>query len=292
MLLYIHIGLHKTGTTAFQQFCNKNSEKLRDLGFYYEHQTGYPAHHEIAWRLLEEDFQPAAAAIKAAKQAECRACIFSSEDMEGLLFRPQIAARFEKFVRHTLGVEQVVWIAAIREPGAYFKSLMYELTAHMFVDAYQNFHQVMRRGSLYFRSPRFEATAPPFWFFSFAAKRHLSAFMKVTSGKVRLVRYQGFLPQPHDLLLPEIGAVTTGWRLVERSEINATPDLEIIARRNVEHLIRYVKSYSEIERMNFQSGLIDRSVEGFRELELLAEIVSERFKPEFSSFLNEMNLGQ
>lgn len=41
--LYLHIGCHKTGTTAFQESCLANKEKLQQQGFHFCHEPGSPA---------------------------------------------------------------------------------------------------------------------------------------------------------------------------------------------------------------------------------------------------------
>jgi hypothetical protein len=56
--LVIHIGPHKTGTTAIQQFCADNRERLLELGLDYTEVgrgSRTPAHHRMAAIFLEGD---------------------------------------------------------------------------------------------------------------------------------------------------------------------------------------------------------------------------------------------
>ena len=56
MRIIFHIGPHKTGTTAIQQFLQVNSEFLRDSGVYIPRPLSHDVgHQEIAWSLLGWD---------------------------------------------------------------------------------------------------------------------------------------------------------------------------------------------------------------------------------------------
>jgi len=46
--LFIHIGTHKTGTSAIQNFLFRNREALREKGFFYPLPGNKPGHHPIA----------------------------------------------------------------------------------------------------------------------------------------------------------------------------------------------------------------------------------------------------
>jgi hypothetical protein len=51
-MLYLHIGRHKTGTTAIQTFLNANRGVLRDLGFLYPVPQAHTyAHHDVVFAL-------------------------------------------------------------------------------------------------------------------------------------------------------------------------------------------------------------------------------------------------
>ncbi len=54
--LYLHIGHHKTGTSAIQQFCVNNRHKLEEQGLLYP-ETGIAfdrMHHKLAWSLWDK----------------------------------------------------------------------------------------------------------------------------------------------------------------------------------------------------------------------------------------------
>lgn len=52
--LYLHIGLHKTGTSAIQSFLCQNRTSLSEKGFYYPDTGKFEAHHSIAAFLRKE----------------------------------------------------------------------------------------------------------------------------------------------------------------------------------------------------------------------------------------------
>ncbi len=50
--LILHIGFHKTGTTAIQEFCYRNREKLlNNIGIYYPNTYGFPGHYVYSFAL-------------------------------------------------------------------------------------------------------------------------------------------------------------------------------------------------------------------------------------------------
>jgi hypothetical protein len=52
--LILHIGYHKTGTTAIQEFCYRNRERLlNEFGIYYPNTYGFPGHYLYTFSLME-----------------------------------------------------------------------------------------------------------------------------------------------------------------------------------------------------------------------------------------------
>ena len=50
--VYLHVGFHKTGTTAIQESLYSHSDQLRNLGISYATKKG-KANHREAWALSE-----------------------------------------------------------------------------------------------------------------------------------------------------------------------------------------------------------------------------------------------
>jgi hypothetical protein len=97
---YIHIGPHKTGTSAIQWFLKQNRAELLKLGYFVpESGTARGAHHPIARDLCGEPL-PERKKFAAAKFAHhvgntpSNAVIISSEALAGLLREPEYGQRF------------------------------------------------------------------------------------------------------------------------------------------------------------------------------------------------------
>ncbi|HEX4870674.1 MAG TPA: hypothetical protein VFV27_00005 [Nevskiaceae bacterium] len=58
-MLYLHVGLHKTGTSAIQAFLHQNERRLRTLGYDYSPigRSGANPHHSLGWELIQSGQQ-------------------------------------------------------------------------------------------------------------------------------------------------------------------------------------------------------------------------------------------
>jgi hypothetical protein len=98
--LFIHCGLHKTGTKALQIFLRNNTKRLRDAGILYPYagclDSVASGHHNIAWQIARDRrFDKALGDIGAlAKEIGNFSgdILLSSEDFEGALGRPEAFA--------------------------------------------------------------------------------------------------------------------------------------------------------------------------------------------------------
>jgi hypothetical protein len=120
--IILHIGMHKTGTTAFQSFCEQNSETLNAAGFLYPH-AGRPelasvreGHHLLPWSLtghagiphlwpgwLSDRQDVWSQLTQELEQSGCQTAIISSEEFER--FSPsQTAELAEKLRRYEVVV--------------------------------------------------------------------------------------------------------------------------------------------------------------------------------------------
>lgn len=99
---FIHIGTHKTGTTAIQHLLSRNSSTLAGRGFLYP-QSGrlelHPGHHNLAWEISgDHRFQNHHGTIDdLIREARHKSedIILSSEDFECALYHP---SRFASFI--------------------------------------------------------------------------------------------------------------------------------------------------------------------------------------------------
>ncbi|MCW3847011.1 hypothetical protein OF829_07145 [Sphingomonas sp. LB-2] len=200
MRLIVHMGFHKTASTHLQDLMNRNQARIAERGIWYQPEPGYPAHHGAANPLLVGDTAPFEAMIADARAAGCHTMIFSSENLEGLVFNASIAALLEETAA-AKGVTEIEWHAVIREPGAYFESIHPQLSWHTYADGLHMFAEVMKKGVLFLPEPHPGDDATPYWFFCFDYLPFLSAFAE---GRALFVHdFADRSPYP-------------GWRMIER----------------------------------------------------------------------------
>lgn len=93
MKIYIHIGLHKTGSTSFQRSCEENADLLRDHGLYYPlslpNQSFYSQHHDIAILVENKDWDGVREVLNwivdEAQISSAETVLLSSESFSGLV---------------------------------------------------------------------------------------------------------------------------------------------------------------------------------------------------------------
>ena len=56
MKIYLHIGIHKTGSTTLQHFLDVNREVFNKKGFFYpDSKTDFAGHHNLFWEFIEKN---------------------------------------------------------------------------------------------------------------------------------------------------------------------------------------------------------------------------------------------
>ena len=128
MKLHIHAGLHKTATSSFQLFCDKNRKQLTELGLLYP-KFRFWQHGELAWWLQqgrEDDVRDHLLSIRRNNHG-CHSCLLSGEDFENYILDVHTASTFEKIALAS-GFESVSWHIVTREIDAMVQSLYGELS--------------------------------------------------------------------------------------------------------------------------------------------------------------------
>jgi hypothetical protein len=194
MRLVFHMGLHKTGSTSLQGVLHGNAAELRRRGVHYAPAGGLPAHHHIAWAMLRGDFEPLRTAITDPEIGACDTVVVSSEDFESLLVTPQIAQQAEQLAL-AAGFDRIEWHVYLRRQDEYFWSLYSENSKHVFVDPAVMFHEVMRRGYVYFDGATGARAGSPFWRFCFDWSM-VEKFACLVTGKTVLYSFADEVPFP------------------------------------------------------------------------------------------------
>lgn len=153
--ILIHAGLHKTGTTALQQFLSFITGQLRERNVLYP-SAGRPAevpdgHHNVAWQLAGDRRFRAEAGTLDDVAAEISAfpgdAILSSEDFESVLGSP---VRLSPLLNHRLLTKHTFTLAIyLRDQASYLESLFFEMLNHgMAVEASRFCEMVLEHGQV------------------------------------------------------------------------------------------------------------------------------------------------
>lgn len=134
--VYLHIGLHKTGTTAIQDVLKKNKQALATKGYLIP-ETGYVwgAHYQLSWALLEDNpsWYPVARQSPESlyaklrneiKKSSCQKIILSSEEFSFLGVKSDESMLEE--LKHLLGNVDVKIVVFLRDQAAYADSFFHE----------------------------------------------------------------------------------------------------------------------------------------------------------------------
>jgi len=143
--LFIHCGLHKTGTTAIQTAFAARRAKGPSEGDIFYPEAGCPpgafGHHNIAWQITGDwRFDPSGgtlATLKAEIGSAGGDVLISSEDFESVFCRDdriQIIVEFAKAIRR-----QPVFVVYLRNQLAYVDSLYHTLVRHGFDEEFRSF---------------------------------------------------------------------------------------------------------------------------------------------------------
>jgi hypothetical protein len=189
MRLVLHIGLHKTASTAFQTLCRDNAARLLEHGVYWRVHEGYPAHHEAAWKMLRGEDGAVSEYLEEARARGALCALISSEELDYVLQVPQKAVVIERDAREA-GATEVIWVAALRRPSESFRSNISELTKHgIHVDPLQGYLEVMRTGGLHFINRLNGGVQFWNWFFTLDYRHYFDRLRATVRGRVLAYDY-------------------------------------------------------------------------------------------------------
>ncbi len=160
--IFIHSGLHKTGTTALQAMLFKNRKNLSVQDFYYPG-SGIPknfyGHHNIAWQISRDrrfrsEFGDLRALLKEIEGIGKSKIVLSSEDFECSLLYPN---RLKKINDYFLSNDiKVCFIIYLRNQVDYLNSLYFELLKAGLGDEFNKFcNQIISTNKFAFKEWEF-----------------------------------------------------------------------------------------------------------------------------------------
>ena len=183
--LFVHCGLHKTGTTAIQRFMRDQADTLAGAGVLYP-TAGRPGrsggHHNLAWELARDRrYDPHWGNLATLAQEIAGFdgdVVLSSEDFESLLTMPDGLKPLAELA--AAGGRTLTPILYVRHQADYLESLYYQCLKAGFADDYSGFAQeAVARGEV----RRNE------WRFLFDFGRALEMLGRFAGGEVRVRNY-------------------------------------------------------------------------------------------------------
>lgn len=134
MKIIIHMGLHKTGSTSFQNFLHSNRKALINFGILYpDIDNNEESHWQLPNQLIRNNWTYLENYLKniitVAKQEKVNTIFISSEDFAILLTESFRVSEFENLL-FTLGYKEIHWECVLRNQWDYFNSLYAEMSKH------------------------------------------------------------------------------------------------------------------------------------------------------------------
>lgn len=166
--LHLHIGMHKTGTTAFQHTCEASRGELQNAGFFYHRDDLYMGDNHSYFRYLLEGRDPRElerAIRDAFARNTCPNYIISGEDLSYL--EPQNVALLFSIFRDYF--DDIRVYAVLRPPIAY----MHSATQEILKDPYSRIETLFDRWDV---TPSYE--------------RRFQAYFDLF-GRVKFIAYSG-----------------------------------------------------------------------------------------------------
>ena len=191
MKLVIHMGLHKTASTSFQNFLHLNRNVLLDSGVIYPEIEQHASHFLIPRRILRnnwgfvEDYMKHTLSI--ARQRNVKTVLVSSEGFETILLESFRAAQFEKLVRG-IGYSEIHWICVLRSQWDYFNSLYDQMSKHQVCLNYAEAgHEIVNFGEISIGNGGIR------WRFAFDYDSIIERFLEDIQGSISVISYDSFV---------------------------------------------------------------------------------------------------
>ncbi len=152
--VFVHCGLHKTGTTAIQNICTNHRSLLQSQGVLYPETDDIEiGHHNLAWEITGDSrFRPEAITRRKLRDQVVAFegnVVVSSEDFESVL---HCTDRLVPFVRHLAETgKNVRLVVYLRNQQEYAESLYLELLKHGYAEPFATFSVTCRQGRLTYR---------------------------------------------------------------------------------------------------------------------------------------------
>ncbi len=189
MKALIHIGTHKTATTAFQHIMYNGAKQLKDFGIYYPIGQSY-SHNLLAREIRDGKTSLLIAhAKKALDLSNGEGILFiSSEELEYLLIDPVKAVNIENELL-SLGYTDIYWNLTCRDPFNYLQSLYAELSKNngIIVDYKELTLAIVKYGYFKLFSKKTLNT------YVFDYSKYCNNFKELVNGKLYITSFNDFV---------------------------------------------------------------------------------------------------
>ena len=201
MKAVVHLGLHKTATTAFQVVAARFRERLLSHGILYPNiEPMGPSHNLVAHNAMRGDFSIVSQICQASKQVlgSSGVLLLSAENLEGAL-----CAQLDLSPIHSILAscfDEVEYVVVTRNPFDYFCSLYAEMSKWGCILSYTSCaNQILSRKYLHLSSDQFE------WGFCFETAEAIKTIMSRLEVDVKHFDYEAFVDGfPGRILLSNI----------------------------------------------------------------------------------------
>ena len=159
--IYMHCGLHKTGSTTLQLAFFNQADTLRNHGILYP-QSGlmpsWPGHHQIAWQLTGDprfcpDYGDLNSLFDEIDNFNGKV-VLSSEDFESCLDDETCWLPLLQFAKSSK--RPLVFVVYVRNQSEYLESLYLQLLKHGFSEDFRSvYDKIMRQSALYFKGSKY-----------------------------------------------------------------------------------------------------------------------------------------
>jgi len=234
MKIVIHMGLHKTGSTSFQNFLSLNKLVLMDAGILYPNIDNNEESHWIIpnqiilenWTYLENYFKEI---ILIANKNNLKTIFISSEDISILLTESYRVNKFENLITR-LGIAEIELFCVLRNQWDYFNSLYAEMSKHKVCLNYASAgEEIINFGQISMGNDRFR------YRFAFDYDYFIDKFLGETKGSFSAISYESFISNKFigkELINTYIDSdkKTKFWlsNLIKSEKINSRPDADTI----------------------------------------------------------------
>lgn len=180
--LWLHAGLHKTGSTYIQTLIARHVELLANEGIYFRPPEGpIEGNYREAWALQQGDLEPVLDYARAGFDTGARKVLLSAEDFETMLVRPRIASQLVQEMQRKFQAD-VIMAVYLRKPSDQFWSLVSQVSDHAYFDVFQLLGEVLRTGYIRMANPVHGEFFAPEWMFFLDHGEFIARFRKQVPG--------------------------------------------------------------------------------------------------------------